>query len=77
MGRLTLVDVGGISLLSRLGALLLVTGGSSLLASILLLRGLRSGGGSLGGRLLVSGLGRHFGGKVRQMKKSRLVRCES
>jgi len=62
---LTLVNVGGVCLLARLGALLLVTGGSSLLAGILLLGSLGSGSGGLGGRLLVSGLGRHFGaGKI-------------
>ena len=59
----TLVDVGGVGLLSGLGALLLVTGGSgSLLASLLLLdgslasgRGLAASGGSL-----LSCLGCHF-----------------
>lgn len=58
---LTLVDVRRVRLLARLGALLLVTAGGSLLAGILLLRGLRRRGGSLGGGLLVGGLGRHFG----------------
>jgi hypothetical protein len=59
----TLVDVGGVGLLSGLGALLLVTGGGGgLLASLLLLngslassRGLAAGGGSL-----LSCLGCHF-----------------
>jgi hypothetical protein len=53
-GRLTLVNVRGVGLLSGLGALLLVAGGSGgLLASLLLLggclssRGLAAGGGSL------------------------------
>jgi hypothetical protein len=59
--RLTLVDVGAISLLAGLGALLLVARRSGLLAGILLLGSLGSGGGSLGGGLLVSGLGRHVG----------------
>jgi len=59
-----LVDVGGVGLLSGLGALLLVTGrGGGLLAGLLLLsgslasssRGLAAGGGSL-----LSCLGCHF-----------------
>ena len=58
--RLTLVDVGRVGLLAGLGALLLVTAGSSLLAGILLLGSLGGSGGSLGGGLLVSGLGCHF-----------------
>lgn len=59
--QLTLVDVGGVSLLAGLGALLLVTRSGGLLAGILLLRSLGGSGGGLGGGLLVGGLGRHFG----------------
>jgi hypothetical protein len=58
--ELTFVDVGGVGLLARLGALLLVTRGSGLLAGLLLLGG-GLGSGSLGGGLLLSGgFGRHF-----------------
>lgn len=64
MLQLTLVDVGGVSLLAGLGALLLVAGSGSLLAGILLLRSLGGGSRGLGGGLLVSGLGRHFGDVV-------------
>ena len=59
MGKQTLVDVRRVSLLARLGALLLVTRGGSLLAGILLLRGLGGSSGSLGGGLLVGSFGRH------------------
>ena len=51
--ELTFVDVGGVGLLARLGALLLVTRGSGLLAGLLLLGG-GLGSGSLGGGLLLS-----------------------
>jgi hypothetical protein len=62
--RLTLVDVGGVGLLARLAALLLLARGGSLLAGILLLNGSLGGSRGLGGGLLVSGFGRHFeGGK--------------
>lgn len=62
IAKLTLVDVRRVSLLARLGALLLLSGCCGLLASILLLRRCLGGrGGGLGGGLLVSGLGRHFG----------------
>jgi len=61
--ELTLVDVGGVGLLPRLGALLLLTSRSGLLASGVLLLGGLGGDGSLGGGgLLVGGLGRHFDG---------------
>lgn len=59
----TLVDVGGVGLLSGLGALLLVTGGGGgLLASLLLLSGsLASGRGlAASGGSLLSCLGCHF-----------------
>jgi len=58
----TLVDVGGVGLLSGLGALLLVTGGGGgLLASLLLLSGsLASRGLAGGGGGLLSCLGCHF-----------------
>jgi hypothetical protein len=60
----TLVDVGGVGLLSGLGALLLVTGGGGgLLASLLLLDGSlasSSGGLAAGGGSLLSCLGCHF-----------------
>lgn len=59
--QLTLVDVGGVSLLAGLGALLLVSRSGGLLAGILLLRSLGGSGRGLGGGLLVGGLGRHFG----------------
>ena len=55
----TLVDVGRVGLLSRLGALLLLAGGGGLLAGILLLGSLGRGRGGLRGGLLV-GLGGHF-----------------
>ena len=55
----TLVDVGGIGLRPRLGALLLLASRSRLLAGILLLRSLGGSGGGLGGGLLV-GRGGHF-----------------
>jgi hypothetical protein len=62
--KLTLVDVGRVSLLASLAALLLLASGSggSLLASLLLLsRGLAANGGlATGGGLLLSGLGGHF-----------------
>jgi len=58
--RITLVDVGRVGLLARLGALLLVTGSCRLLAGILLLRSLGGRGRSLGGGLLISSFGRHF-----------------
>jgi hypothetical protein len=68
VGKLTLVDVGGVGLLPGLGALLLVAGGSGrLLASLLLLggclssRGLAAGGGSL------LGLGGHVESAVAKM----------
>lgn len=55
-----LVDVGGVGLLARLGALLLVASGRGLLAGILLLRSLLRSGRSLGsGGLLVGSFGRH------------------
>lgn len=66
--RHTLVDVGAVSLLAGLGALLLVTRSSSLLAGILLLGSLGGSGGSLGGGLLVGGLGGHFDGLRREKK---------
>lgn len=61
----TLVDVGTVSLLASLGALLLLARSGGLLASILLLRSL-AGGGCLGGSsgLLVGGLRRHFVGNL-------------
>lgn len=59
---LTLVNVGGVGLLARLGALLLVARSGGLLAGILLLGGLGGSGRGLGGRLLVGGLGGHFCG---------------
>jgi len=56
-----LVDVGGVSLLSGLGALLFLTTSSGrLFASFLLLGSLASGGLAGGGRLLLSGFRRHF-----------------
>ena len=64
----TLVDVGGVGLLARLGALLLLASGGGLLAGILLLGSLGGSGGGLGGGLLV-GLGRHF------ENRNWLVRC--
>lgn len=74
-GRRTLVDVGAVGLLARLGALLLVARGGGLLASILLLGSLGGSGGSLSGGLLVSGLGRHFcDGKL--MKKDSKNQCQ-
>lgn len=57
-----LVNVGGVGLLARLGALLLVARSGGLLAGILLLGGLGGSGRGLGGRLLVGGLGGHFCG---------------
>ena len=66
--QLTLVDVGGVGLLTRLGALLLLTGGGGLLAGILLLRGLGGSSRGLGGGLLVGSFGRHFEGGKRTVK---------
>lgn len=59
---LTLVDIGGIGLLSGLGALLLVAGVGCLLAGFLLLCGSFASGclaGGGGGLLVGGGLGRH------------------
>lgn len=62
--QLTLVDVGGVGLLARLAALLLLASASgSLLASLLLLSGGLATNGSLagsGGLLLSSLGGSHF-----------------
>lgn len=62
--RLTLVDVAGVGLLPRLGALLLLAGGGGgLLASLLLLNGsLASRGLAAGGGSGLGGLGGHFDG---------------
>lgn len=61
---LTLIDVGGVGLLSGLAALLLLTRGGScgLLPGFLLLCGslATSGGLTTGARLLLSGFRRHF-----------------
>lgn len=59
--ELTLVYVGAVGLLAGLGALLLVTRGSSLLSGILLLRSLGGDGSLVGGTLVGSSFGRHFG----------------
>jgi hypothetical protein len=65
LGRLTFVDVRGVSLLAGLGALLLLARCGGLLSGILLLSG-SLGCWCLGGRLLLGGtLWRHdfdFGG---------------
>ena len=61
---LTFVDVGAVGLLARLGALLLLASGG-LLAGILLLGSLGGGSRSLGGGLLVSGLGGHLDGLLK------------
>lgn len=57
---LTFVDVGGVGLLARLGALLLVARGGSLLAGLLLLGGGLGSGGLGGGLLLSCSFGCHF-----------------